>query len=144
MDFSAQQAYEFGFGALCAWREARSLGYQGMLAVAWTLNNRQDHPSVFGHDWPSVVLSRYQYSSMSPTDPQFKTFPAPAAPDWQQALNACIDAYTRQVADPTAGATMYYDDSISPPGWATDGSHTATIKLGVLNFFKVVPGRGPV
>src|ERR1019366_889673 len=106
MTFTAQQAYEFGFGPLCVWREARSVGYQGMLAVAWTFNNRQDHPSIFGHDWPSVIEARYQYSSMSPTDPQFRKFPASPDPSWMCALRESIDAFTRQVPDPTNGSTM--------------------------------------
>ena len=144
MDLTPQQAFEFGLGPLCAWREARGLGYEGMLAVAWTLNNRADHPSIFGHDWPSVILSRYQYSSFNPTDPQCKTFPAAPAADWQQALRAAEDAYTRTAPDPTGGATMYFDDSIPPPAWARDGSHVLTVILKTLSFYKVVPGRGPV
>ena len=141
---TSQQAYEFGIGALCAWREARGLGSEGILHVAWTFNNRADDPSIFGDDWPSVCLHHYQYSCMNASDPQFKTFPVPAEASWIGALVAALGAFLRSVPDPTDKSTMYYDTSIPAPVWATDGSHMATVNLGTLRFFRVVPGRGPV
>jgi hypothetical protein len=147
MEFSAQQAYDFGMLPLVAWREAQDQGYAGMFAVCCVARNRVNNPSIYGWDYPSVIMKKWQFSSFNWNDPNSQKEPhTDTDAAFGVALQAAVDCYTG-ADDTTGGATVYYDRSLDPdsrPDWATDGSHTATCDIGDFHFFKVLPGHGPV
>ena len=134
MDFDTRGAYQFGLLPLVVWREAQNQGYDGMLAVAWTIRNRVNHPSWWGNDYPSCILHHWQYSSFNWSDVNDVKFPKGNEPSWQVALQAAVDAFTGQATDPTDGATSYYDNSIPAPSWSK--TMTFTKQIGNFLFFK--------
>jgi len=144
-EFTPQQAYEFGLLPLVAWREAQNQGYAGMLAVAWSIRNRVEHPSWAGDSYPSVILKHYQYSSFNWTDPNSQKEPKAGDSAWPNALRAAMDAYLELVPEPTGGAVNYFDTSLDPmngkpdrrPKWALDGSMVHTVDVGKLHFYRI-------
>lgn len=136
--FTIQQVPEIYLLFLCIWREARGETYQGKLGVGWCIRNRalKDGKQWYGNSWEEVILKPFQFSSFNAGDPNAIKFPAPGTPEYAECLKAAHMVYTAGVADPTEGATYYYDDSLkdNPPKWAA--ALTPTTKLGRLNFFK--------
>jgi N-acetylmuramoyl-L-alanine amidase len=138
VNFTAQEAYEFGLLPLVLHFEARNQGYPGMVAVGWTIRNRVESPRWWGWDYPSVIMKHYrgvyQYSSFAAADPNSTQFPHGNEPDWQDELRAAVDVFTGSVFDPTIGADSYYDNSIPAPAWATPENHT--VDIGAFRFHK--------
>ena len=136
MNLTAQEAYEFGLLPLAIWREARNQGYQGMLAVAWSIKNRVIKPCWWGVSFPTVILKKWQYSSFNWNDPNDVQFPKGNEPDWQDALRAATDVFTNSVPDPTMGADSYFDKSLdsNPPDWSKTAVHTCDI--GAFHFYR--------
>lgn len=133
-----EQAYPFILACLCIWREARGCTVQAKLGVAWSIQNRVNHPSWWGTDVVSVILKPYQYSSFDFADPNAIKFPQPTDTSWQACLQI-MDQVTRNgEPDPTNGATHYYDKSLDdkPPAWARDGSMIETAVIDSLRFWK--------
>lgn len=103
--------------------------------------------SWMGKTYPEVILKPYQFSSFNqPTadkdgklhvDANATKLPIPTSDiAYGPCLMAAKHVYDGTTADPTLGATHYYDDSIAAPSW-TNGA-TNTMKLGRLNFYKDV------
>jgi spore germination cell wall hydrolase CwlJ-like protein len=132
-----KDAYQFGLLPLVIWREAQNQGYIGMLAVGWVIRNRVLNPSWWGTDWVSVILKKFQFSSFNWNDPNYGKFPKGDEPSWQDALRAALDAFLGSMADPTNGATYYFDRSLdsSPPKWSTGGSTVHTKDIGAFHFY---------
>ena len=120
---------------LCLWREARGVGYKGMLAVAFVLKNRVEKRKT---SYDVEVMRPWQFSSMTAKgDPQLNKYPEPSDPMWitaQQIAN--LDLENPNVPDLTQGATLYYDDSIDFPKSWDEHKVEETVKIGRLNFFK--------
>lgn len=118
-------------GALCAWRENRGGGTQGMQSVLNVLANRavQRKTSIYAE-----AVRKMQFSSMTaPGDPELTLFPAPTDPQWIESLSL---AGTDNLEDITGGATFYYAASMrQPPTWAMTMTKTCEIE-GQL-FFKL-------
>ena len=133
-----EQAYEFTLLALCVWREARGETTDAKSGVAWTIRNRVLHPSWWGVDWVSVILKPFQFSSFNRIDVNSTKWPAPSDTAWHACMEAAEEAYSGSTADPTSGATHYFDKSLDsePPGWATDDSMTHVCDLGNFHFYK--------
>ena len=119
--------------ALCVWREARSLGSAGMLAVAWVMLNRLNSKA-WGASMSNVVTARLQFSSMTALgDPETVVWPnnhisPPDAAAWHQAQEACSTVFCSEPqADPTKGATNYYSKTIAPPSWTATMIETLTV-----------------
>jgi spore germination cell wall hydrolase CwlJ-like protein len=116
-------AWELTLLALCAWREARDQGYDGMLAVAWSIRNRVIKPGNkwWGNDWEEVIEKPWQFSSFNANDPNAKLLPGDPSKDtsWDNALRAAERAYLGIGVDPTMGATHYYNPKVitTPPAW---------------------------
>ena len=129
------------------WAEARGEPQQAWAAVAWTLVNRVAlNPRRYGSTVAMAGLWVRQYSCWWPAKPD-----SPEWSDWRAAvtvdedrspeygaMTTIVDAVLGgSLPDPTGGATHYWDDSISPPYWATQATRTA--KIGRLQFVKDVP-----
>lgn len=109
--------------ALVIWREARGEPRLGKLAVAYSILNRVARPTWWGHDIPTVIWKKWQYSSMTADgDPQLALLPTPYKPEGWDAYEECLEvafrAYFREEANPAPGADSYYAWTIKPPKWA--------------------------
>lgn len=125
---------DMGILALCCWREARGEGLTGKRGVACVVRNRINANSFFGHDWHSVILKPYQFSSFNTNDPNSDKWPADDDPSWID----CCDVAQMVIdgaQDVTNGALYYYSPPLTapPPAW---GHVTATVTIGRLNFCK--------
>lgn len=119
--------------ALVLWREARGETYAARLAVACSVMNRVNRPSWWGSSVMSVVLKKWQYSSMTdPKDRQLTTWPNENDSIWWECMQTAYDVLNKVVGNPAPGADSYYDVSIPPPKWATP--ETFVVALGRLRF----------
>ena len=121
--------------ALTIYREARGEPLAAKIGVAWTVLNRVAHPTWWGNSIDAVVSKRYQYSSFTdPADKQLTKWPVLTDVAWQNCLQCAIECLNGTLADPTSGATHYYDDSITAPYWIAGAKYCG--KLGRLNFYQ--------
>jgi N-acetylmuramoyl-L-alanine amidase len=132
--YTRSQAYEVALLALVIWREAQNQGYDGMLGVGWSIRNRVLKPGKtwWGDDWEEVILKRWQYTSMEKSDPNATKMPGDPGKDiaFANALQAAELAYCGIGADPTDGATHYYNPkAVAAPAWVT---HPATVYKGAI------------
>lgn len=128
--------------ALCVWREARNQRADGMAAVAWSIRNRVQRPSWWGHDYPSVILKPWQYSSFNLSDPNSTKWPADNDESWPVCMAVVTPIYQALITspDPTGGATHYYDTSITfPKAWGRESEWENTLNLHQLRFWKMRP-----
>lgn len=118
--------------ALCAWREARGEGHDGMRAVIHVIANRA---SAGSKSWAQIVYARLQFSSMTyPQDPQLTNVPVSPDPQFEDCYAVASAVQAGQDFDLTDGATNYFADSIPMPSWAA--SMTETVKIGHQTFYK--------
>jgi len=140
MNANLASSWDVALLGLCAWREARNQGRDGMVAVCWSVRNRVFHPSIhwWGKSWPGVILHPYQYSSFNHDDPNALLLPADPKQDssWADALQAAHDVYTPVAPDPTSGATHYYVDGSPVPAWVHEPSTIFTVQIGKHRFYK--------
>ena len=122
---------DWSLAALCVWREARGEPYAGKLAVAFSIRNRVNKPRWWGHDWRSVILKPFQYSSFNVNDPNSKLFPGVDDKAWQECLAAVGAVMSGRLEDNTGGATHYCTLDSNPPWWATA---TPTVVIGNHKF----------
>jgi N-acetylmuramoyl-L-alanine amidase len=127
--------------ALVMWREARGESFEGRRAVGWTVKNRVAKPSWWGHDYHSVILKAWQFSSFNTNDPNETKWPA----EDDQIFEACYDEAGclldgADYQDLSDGATHYYDRSIGfPKAWGPEAEWENTLSLGRLRFWKMNP-----
>lgn len=119
--------------------EARGEGEVAMQAVMWTIVNRFTAKRWFsGHSIAGTALKYEQYDCWMPKDPNYGLI-INIGTDIElltDALGWAEGVITGAIADPTMGATHYFDSSINPPSW-TNGA-TFTTKIGHLTFYKDV------
>ena len=113
-------------GALCAWRENRGGGTQGMQSVFNVLMNRAKK------DGTTIAFEaerRLQFSSMTAQgDPNLLIYPEDGDPQFAQALDLATEAAAGTLSDLTFGATSYYAESMkTPPYWAASIQMTVAI-----------------
>jgi N-acetylmuramoyl-L-alanine amidase len=132
------QMYELVLLALCNWREARGEPIDAKMAQAWTVRNRALHPSWWGHDWVSVILKPFQYSSFNANDPNASKMPGMEDTSWTDCLSVANEVYAGTGTDPTSGCSHYFDKSLDlhPPVWATDGSMVHVTDIGSFRFYR--------
>jgi N-acetylmuramoyl-L-alanine amidase len=119
---------------LTAWREARSEGQAGMTAVLFVIENRSmAKRKMWPTDPEQICLQRKQFSCWNDNDPQRDLYPADNDKEYE--LAEIIYSNVPDLADPTDGATAYYDASIPPPEWAKPENFT--VQIGKLRFYKV-------
>lgn len=139
--FNKAAAWEFVLLALCAWREARNQGFNGMLAVCWSIRNRvyRSGKTWWGDDWEEVILKPWQYSSFNKNDPNASLLPGDPAADltWGSALACAERAYLGTGVDPTLGATHYYNPKVvtTPPAWVTAPKTVFKLQIGDHKFY---------
>src|ERR1700688_4678934 len=119
----------FELQPLCLWREARGVGYKGMLAVAFVLKNRVEKRKT---SYDVEVMRPWQFSSMTAKgDPQLNKYPDPNDPMWHTATQIVqYDLDNTNIPDPTSGATLYYDESIDFPKSWDEHEEEPTIQIG--------------
>lgn len=116
-------------GALCAWRENRGGGVQGMQSVLNVLINRAAHRKTSVYE---EAVRKWQFSSMTaPGDANLILYPTAIDPQWAEALALASQASQGLLSDITGGATSYYAPAGMPdgkaPSWAATMTETATI-----------------
>ena len=124
------------FGAICAWKENRGGGKEGMQSV---LNVLQNRAASRGTSIYAEAVRKWQFSSLTaPGDANLVIWPAETDPEWAAALSLASQAAAGTLEDITNGATSYYAPAGMPggsaPGWAASMTQVADI-AGQL-FFK--------
>lgn len=132
----AWSSWDIAVSALCAWREARGEGREGMRAVLHVIRNRSRQKNI---SIAQVTTAPMQFSSMTaPEDPELTRFPRPGGSDgaaFETAMQIAEDVATgADVQDPTSGATFYFNPRVVMPAWAQHMTKTATI--GNHDFYK--------
>jgi N-acetylmuramoyl-L-alanine amidase len=117
------------------WGEARSEGYQGMLAVAWVIKNRASRPSWWGDTITEVCLKPSQFSCWNSDDPNRRLLDNLTIDDDQYLIAVGIAhlVVAGVLSDPTNGATHYFTKrkpvwaKVWPPAWSTEMPQVAEI-----------------
>ncbi len=140
--------YQIFMLALCLWREARGCTPDEIAAVACSIRNRVAK-KYRGDSYAAVVTAPAQYSSFPWFNPKNQRWiidangikwPLPGTPEWPK-FELCISIATSviqgPVADPTNGATHYYDNTLdaNPPAWAKDPTSTHKADIGHFRFW---------
>jgi spore germination cell wall hydrolase CwlJ-like protein len=148
-DANAPDQDDIHSAALCAWKEARGEGVDGMRAVLWVLKNRVGVPG-FGSNLHNVIYGKNQFTSMSvPSDPEFNLDPEDndsAFAAAMQMATALFDGETKDDApqtDPTRTAHYYANlHLIAANGWFYKDivldpckRHPVTAQIGHHTFF---------
>jgi spore germination cell wall hydrolase CwlJ-like protein len=123
--------------ALCIYREARGESFLGKRGVGCVVRNRVDAHTYFGHDYPSVILKPYQFSSFNANDPNTNVWPADGDPVWIECLAEANDVLAG-CDDVSNGALFYFSPPLTAPPRAW-GAVVATAHIGHLNFYKPAP-----
>lgn len=132
--------YETVLAALCAWREARSEGLNGMIMVLAVLANRV-HSGQFG-DWIDVITKKNQFSSMSVLgDSQTVLYPL-NTDAFRLLLLEAEKFRAGGAADPTNGAIFYENPKVATSRWFIDNIrnrpdiHPVVAKTANHTFYK--------
>jgi spore germination cell wall hydrolase CwlJ-like protein len=121
--------------ALCAWREARGNGREGMRAVLHTIANRA---AMRHQSWAEVVYAHLQFSSMTYSgDPQLSTIPVAPDPTFVECYDLATLVYSGTDPDLTGGAWIYFASTMPRPRWAV--GIIQTLAVGDQLFFKSAP-----
>ena len=126
--------------AVCAWREARGEGLQGMRAVMHVIRNRVQ---AWKQDWDEVISRRNQFTSMSVKgDGQLTVWPDDDDALFEQVLDLAVDIYHGMDNDITEGALYYENPQVATSQWFIDRirnnpmEHPTTAIIGRHTFYK--------
>jgi len=134
--------------ALCAWKEARGEGVDGMRAVLWVLKNRVGVPG-FASKLHDVIYGKNQFTSMSvPSDPEFNLEPEDNDSMFAVAMQVATSLFDRETddapeIDPTRKAHYYANlHLVATDGWFYKDivldpykQHPVTAQIGHHTFF---------
>lgn len=123
--------------ALCIYREARGEGFLGKRGVGCTVRNRVNAQTYFGHDYRSVILRPYQFSSFNSNDPNSTVWPIDGNEAWMESLVESNNVLGG-IDDVTNGAVFYFSPPLVAPPHAW-GAVIATAHIGNLEFYKPAP-----
>ena len=136
---------------LVVWREARGEKDQdSRRGVAYVIRNRTTHPGWWGHDWRSVIMKPWQFSSMPVfhddvninKDSNCEQWPETDSASETECLSAASEAYLGLGDDPTYGATFYHDTSMDwPKAWGSISGYENTFNIGRLKFYRLLPAN---
>lgn len=116
--------YEITLASLCAWREARGEGIDGIRAVLHVIRNR----TAGGQSWSDVICRKWQFSSMTaPGDSQLILWPLSTDPIFDDCLRLAELIYEGGDFDLTNGATHYFNPGVVLPDWAAKMKRVAVI-----------------
>lgn len=134
------QMPDYALVALCCFREARGEPLAGKKGVCFVIRNRTLHPGWWGHDWASVILRPFQFSSFNVNDPNDKVWPQEDDPAWTDSLAAASAVMFGDETDLTGGACWYHDTSMGwPSAWGAESDYTQTLAVGRLLFYRKNP-----
>lgn len=118
--------------ALCAWREARGEGRDGIRAVLHVIANRA---TARNKSWAEIVYQRLQFSSMTyPEDPQLTLVPVAPDPAFVDCFEIADTIWNGGDFDLTNGALFYFNPAVVLPTWAASMTKVATV--GHHDFYK--------
>lgn len=128
--------------ALCAWKEARGEGLEGMEAVLCVLRNRVGAPG-FAKTLHDVIYGKNQFTSMSvPSDPEFNLVPTELDERWSHAKQLAEIIFGQNSFDITNGAHYYANlHTMDKNGWfyrnivLKPTEHPLTVQIGKHTFF---------
>lgn len=125
--------------ALCIWREARGEGMLGRRGVGCVVRNRIAARTYFGHDYQSVILKPWQFSSFNRNDPNANQWPTDGELSWMGCL-AESNEVLGGCDDLTRGALFYFSPPLTaaPHAW---GPVIPTASIGNLSFWKPAPAE---
>lgn len=120
------------------WGEARGEGYEGMLAVAWVIENRR-----LDKRWPNTVAGvcrqKWQFSCWNEADPNRAKLVAVGLENRQfcDTLQAALAVMVGDVRDMTGGANHYLNPAALPklPSWYR--AEAVTVTIGRHRFLKL-------
>lgn len=129
------------------WGEARGEGFNGMVAVGWTIRNRVEmdlnkdgKDDWWGEGYAGVCQKAWQFSCWNKGDPNSaylrgeKAIPADQFALAKKAAETVVEGL---IPDPTGKATHYFSTSMkTPPAWAAVAKKT--VQLGRHLFYKDV------
>ena len=143
-----QTSYDKVLAALTVWRKHAGKSMPARNAVFHVILNRVMQSPKNG--WPAsvhgVCTQPGQFSSFNANDPGITAWPLEKHPaDWNAWLEIQQIIESPLLADPTQGATFYFDDSIAPPfkAWlganatAEDLEALKTVTIGRLSFYRI-------
>lgn len=111
--------------ALCAWKENRHGGQDGMQSVMNVIITRAYHQTKSIY---AVIYEYLQFTSMSyHRDLQYLLQPEETDSMWILAKTLALEASNGNLKDITNGATNYYALTILEPDWAKKMTETAII-----------------
>lgn len=111
--------------ALCAWREARGEGRDGIRAVIHVIANRA---KLWNKTWPEVIYQHLAFSSMTyGRDPQLCWVPHPPDPVFNDCYEIAELIHGGGDFDLTNGATHYFNPQVVMPEWASAMKKVASI-----------------
>lgn len=139
--YNARQSIDLCMLTMVLGREAGNQKDDAILAVGCSIRNRVLRPGFWnwGRDWEGVIEAKWQFSSINGPvgDANLLKYPNLNAEPWERCLNIAELVYNGLVAvDPVRGATHYYDKSIDPPIWATNGKMIHVTDVGDFFFYK--------
>jgi hypothetical protein len=148
MAITAREANDLATLALV---EGKFEGTEGQAAIMHTALNRA---KMTGEPVSKAIYDTWQYTGMNPKSwtSGGRTYQTPrtgiVATDvdkksqaYKDALNLAYEVGTGLYADPTNGATFYYNPSIANPKWATASTYSGTIGHHVFHKRNDVPNK---
>lgn len=120
---------ELDVAARTVWGEARGEKHpEAMLAVAWVIRNRVEHPRWWGKTIAEVCRKPYQFSCWNDDDPNAAKCHAVDDTDvkFLNAKAAVAFAFQDISPDPTGGSDHYCTTAVEP-NWAKGKEPVATI-----------------
>jgi cell wall hydrolase len=128
--------------ALCAWKEARGEGIDGMRAVMHVICNRISTVG-FPHSLHDVIYMKNQFTSMSvPSDPEFNLEPGANDAQYTYCVQVAPTVLAGTDPDNTLGARFYANLKTATSGWFFNNivnnptQHPQTAVVGHQTFFK--------
>jgi hypothetical protein len=117
------------------WAEARNCGEEERIAVAYTVVNRaNDGNKSNGETVKGAALKPWQYSCFNKNDVNRNKLMNPEKYD-SKSFYECLDVAGRvlsgEVADPTNGATHYFNPKVVKPKWADKMQRIGRIPVAV-------------
>jgi hypothetical protein len=137
--------FEKAVATLLAWREERSNGPNGMLAVLFVVRNRSK-AGWNGGDWAKIIEGHNQFSSISVLgDSQTVEYPDVRDPAFLAILQSVDSVYDDERQDLLTNGALYYADlgkGVTPGGWfdrnitQDPATHPRVAQIGTTTYFK--------
>lgn len=127
--------------ALCAWKEARGTGQDGMRAVLHVEKNRVAAAG-FPKTLHEVIYQKNAFTSMSvATDPEYNLKPLAGDPQFSFCMITAPLVFNGEDPDLTAGAHYYLNPSEAASGWffrnivQNPEQHPFTVQISTQRFY---------